>query len=152
MMTTNITFKTTYDIPMDEMRYQILEKSFKDLGSSYQIDYDEDFQQAHICCVDGDWLEQTPDCYIFTERRGLWRYIINKSTGEISDSSPYRINDDIAKDTFADALNRVYGTYDRDFIDDELKGYLRWFDNELADELEQMRHDHELAHALANEF
>ena len=151
-MTTNITFKTTYDIPMDEMRYKILEESFKDLGRSYQIDYDEDFQQAHICCVDGDWLEQTPDCYIFTERRGLWRYIINKRTGEINESSIYRITDTSAKDTFADALNRVYGTYDRDFIDDELKGYLRWFDDELDDELEQMRHDHELAHALANEF
>ena len=148
MMTTNITFKTTYDIPMDEMRYKTLEESFKDLGSSYQIDYDEDFQQAHICCVDGDWLEQTPDCYIFTERRGLWRYIINKRTGEINESNIYRIDEDTAKDTFADALNRVYGTYDRDFIDDNLKEWIRWED----DEVEAMFNDHELARAVANEF
>ena len=145
MMTTNTTFKTTYDIPMDEMRYQILEKSFKDLGGIYQIDYDEDFQQAHICCVDGDWLEQTPDWYIFTERRGLWRYIINKRTGAINELSDHGIND---KTDLTLGIKRVYGNYDRDFIDDNLKAWIRWED----DEVEAMFNDHELARAVANEF
>ena len=145
MMTTNTTFKTTYDIPMDEMRYQILEKSFKDLGSSYQIDYDEDFQQAHICCVDGDWLEQTPDCYIFTERRGLWRYIINKRTGEINELFDHGLGD---KTDLTPGIKRVYGNYDRDFIDDNLKEWIRWEDDEIV----PMFNDHELARAVANEF
>ena len=145
MMTTNTTFKTTYDIPMDEMRYKTLEESFKDLGSSYQIDYDEDFQQAHICCVDGDWLEQTPDWYIFTERRGLWRYIINKRTGAINELSDHGLGD---KTDLAPGIKRVYGNYDRDFIDDNLKEWIRWEDDEIV----PMFNDHELTHALANEF
>ena len=150
MMTINTTFKTTYDIPMTETQYKLLKESFKDISPSfeYTIDYDEDFQQAHICCDDGAWLEQTHEEYIFTERRGCWRNIINKRTGEVSVVFIYTFDKARAKDSFAEGLNRVYGTYDRDFISDELKSYLKWYDEELM----PMLADPEQWHAVLHEI
>ena len=129
MKMTNTTFKTTYDIPMTETQYELLKESFKDFSylRDYTIDYDEDFQQAHICCNDDAWLEQTNDEYIFTRRGSNMLYvkrcIINKRTGEARELPIRTINSSYWNDiqALAKGLKRVYGTYNKDFISDELK-------------------------------
>ena len=128
MEMTNTTLKTAFDIPMTKTQYEILKESFEDviLRDDFTIDYDEDFQQAHICCNDA-WLEQTHDEYIFTERgftvKFVMRYIINKRTGEVSEQCIKTINSRDWHDieALAKGLKRVYGTYNKDFISDKLK-------------------------------
>ena len=127
MEMTNTTFKTDFDIPMTKTQYEILKESFEDvLLRGVTIDYDEDFQQAHIHCINGALLEERPDVYIFIG--GIyWRIIIAKRTGILYEMEP-NIRD---SQNLASGIKRVYGNYDRDFIDDELKDYLRWLDDEF---------------------
>ena len=128
MEMTNTSLNTHYDIPMTETQYELLKESFKDFSfiDRYTIDYDEDFQQAHICCNDGAWLEQTHDEYIFTSgfsMKFVIRYIINKRTGKVDELLIRKINSSDWSDmeTLANGLKRVYGTYNKDFISDKLK-------------------------------
>ena len=128
MEMTNTTLKTDFDIPMTKTQYEILKESFEDdlLRFDFTIDYDEDFQQAHIHCISGALLEERPNEYIFIGRL-YWRNRIDKRTGIVYEVSP-NIRD---SQQLASGIKRVYGNYDRDFIDDELKDYLRWLDNEF---------------------
>ena len=131
MEMTSTSSKNDHDIPMTKTQYEILKESFKDvlLRYDFTIDYDEDFQQAHICCISGALLEETANEYIFREE--IWSgLIIDKRTGEIFELEP-----DVREFWhLASGIKRVYGNYDRDFISDELKDYLRCLD-EFAHEI-----------------
>ena len=120
-----MTKNTTYNIPMDKESYEILKEGLMHMLAArfrYKIDYDEDFQQAHIWCRDGEWIEQTQNEYIITDRRGTDIYFINKQNGKLDEIYCHRLS---KCSGLVDGITRVYGDYNKDFIYDQLKVYIR---------------------------
>ena len=113
---------TTYNIPMDKDSYELFKEALMK-RTGYRIDYDEDFQQAQICSRYGDWIEQTQKEYIITNRYGSKIYFINKQTGKLTKQKCGRFVA-LFMD-LDDGIKRVYGDYEKDFIYDDLKEYLR---------------------------
>ena len=145
MKMTNTTFKTTYDIPMDKITYDTINKHNESIKQIIKndwsaesrfillpchISYDEDLQIATFNNYGLPFLlEQTSDyIIIIIDNCDTFPpyYFINKKTGEYSRHKP----DSIFPDELVDGLVRVYGQTERqlmeaDFIPDNLKRYLQ---------------------------
>ena len=140
------TFKTTYDIPMDKITYDTINKHnqslrhvikndwstvFRFIPLPCHIEYDEDLQIATFNSYGFPFLlEQTSDYFIIIIDNYCYTvppyYFINKKTGECSMCKPDRIS----PGELEDGLVRVYGKtedelMETDFIPDKLKRYLQ---------------------------
>ena len=119
----------TYDIPMQRVTYDILREALTDSiffsEHKYRLDYDEDFQQAHIRCRDNDLIEQTNDSYIITgiEWDHLCLHFIDKKTGEIRKLFPHTHIPYCYH--LVEGIVRVYGDDEKDFLYDETKRHIR---------------------------
>ena len=79
--------ETIYDIPMDKISYEIFKKGMMYIiGAThrYHINYNEDYQQATICCKYGGDIQQTQNEYIITPKDDEYSiYFINMHSGEL---------------------------------------------------------------------
>ena len=119
----------TYDIPMQRVTYDILREALTDSiffsEHKYRLDYDEDFQQAHIRCRDNDLIEQTNDSFIISgiEWGHPCLHFIDKKTGEIRKVYPHTHIPYCYH--LVEGIVRVYGDDEKDFLYDETKRHIR---------------------------
>ena len=122
----------TYDIPMDKESYDVLRKALTNniffSEYKYRLDYDDDFQQAHIRCRDNDLIEQTNDSYIISGKDAVfWMHpclhFIDKKTGEIRKEYPHTHIHYCYH--LVERIMRVYGDDEKDFLYDETKRHIR---------------------------